>query len=542
MSFRTLLALAIVLAFSSISNAATLYTSGDLVFQTQTDQSAWGSGNATQFGANKFLGVDVSGSTTVGGITGDVRSVTAPTNPLWYAWVTCKNTINVLCGSEPAKNNQTVTTDTRTGATVTATSSGKIGAEVGYSVDGGSVSANLKYDATAYVPDKGEVGVGETFNFNPMSDWVDGTLSSQSPTASAYINAYADLKLDVGAKGCVFLAGCIEAAGNVLDTGVQRQEVIGVTPTEIRFLDGLVPGVTASVPLADLTADLSVGVSATLTPSVTVDISKDDGSGNKSSVKLQTSIPVGASVDVASAGITFPEASGSAGLAGGNEINLHNQADFISADLDVDTLLPIVPPGGVNLSLGPLSVSLDAYDVKVGPRLDVFQDFKLTSDLFVDMTFDKQVLVQGVGMTDHWSGLWKNLPDFSVFERTVFTPVYSVVSQLTNSTGLTLGFDLTAEMFKLAASVDIGVVNLFNGQLGPLFSKTIPLGTDVARLSIFDKSFALNGFNTVAGKSFVVDPTARVPSVPVPSSVALMLGGIGLFGIVRRRRPRVTVA
>lgn len=515
-------------------SAGTVYDSGKLSFTTETPQSMWGEGNATRFEGTERLGVDISGSQTINGIAGSVTSSTIPTNPLWFAWKTCKSTVNIFCGSEPSRNNKTVTIDTRTGASVTASSDGFIGAEVSYLLDGGSVNADLDYRAQAVIPD---VGVGEAFNLNPLSEWVDGELSAQTPTAGASLGTYLDLDLGVSGEFCFFGAGCEETGTlKVIDTGVQRQEIVGIDPSGVRYLDGFIPGVTIEQGLLDQTAELSAGVSVT-GPSVSVTVTSKNEDGSEKKTTIKAGVPIDISTKVASASIVFPEDSGTAGLSG-DEINLGLRSDFLSAGIDLDAVVPIIPVGGFSIGLGPLSVTANAYDVEVGPSLDVFQNLKLVSDLHVDLSFDKEVEVSGSGKVSSWSGLWKNLPDFKVFEKTEFTPLFSVVSSLMNTTGLSLGFDLTASLFEIGASIDFGIVNVLNETLGPLFEKTIPLTEDFLTFDLFDKEFSLTGFETVRGASFIVDPDGPggPAAVPLPLGVWLMLTGIGALGVAGRRR------
>jgi len=540
MRFSRLVAAVFVLT-PTIGFGATIYDTSTMEFETNTRQSIWGSGNAVRYEGKKLLTQNVNAGASVGTIVGTVSSGSAPTNPLWFIWKGCKETVNVFCGDEPDPKRKTVTIDTRTGAKASANLNGKIGAEVGYLLDGGSIGASFDYNAQALVPDRGEVGIGESFSLNPTSTWKDGEIDTQSPTAEAYASAYVDLDLTVSGEACAIGLGCTSGSKKIIDTGPSTQELVSIDPGGITFLDGFVPGVEIKAPLFNQTSTVEVGISPPLTPKVSVTITETEADGTPKTnpdgtpkkTKIGVSIPVGISVDVAEASIQFPEATGSAGLSG-NKIDLDTQSDFVKVFADVDTLIPVIPPGGVNLEVGPLGVSLNAYDLKVGPTMDVFQDFEVTSDLFVDFLFDKDVEVAGVGLTRGWSGLWENLPDFKVFERTVFTPVFSVISALTNQTGLTFGFEAVAKLFEVGVGIGLGPISI-SGTLGPLFEKSIPFAEDFASISLFDKSFALEGFNAVRGASFVVDPTSP-PTVPVPPAAFLFASGLALLRSGGRRR------
>ncbi|MCG6967772.1 MAG: hypothetical protein LJE59_14830 [Chromatiaceae bacterium] len=79
---------------------------------------------------------------------------TINTNPAWWAWKLCKDTVNVFCGSQPSKWQQAVTIDTRTGAKADLTTSGKFGLVFGYTIDSGSVDAAAEFNATALLSTK----------------------------------------------------------------------------------------------------------------------------------------------------------------------------------------------------------------------------------------------------------------------------------------------------------------------------------------------------------------------------------------------------
>ena len=247
-------------------------------------------------------------------------------------------------------------------------------------------------------------------------------------------------------------------------------------------------------------------------------------------------------MEVASAEIQAPIAKDSGSLNNG-KVEINTEADFINLRADVEALVPILPVGGLSASIGEFaSLSIDAYDVDMGPSLSVFQDLVMDADLWVDFSFDKEVEIDGSKVTG-WSGFWDSLPSFKIFETTIFDPIYSVVASLKNETGLRLGFDLTAELFKVSASIGYKGLDLLQGTLGPLFSKTIPLTPDFKVASLFDKEFDLTGFNFITGKSFTIfthdDPTRPNP-IPVPASLPLLLAGVGGLAYLRRRQTPAT--
>lgn len=537
---RLVYTFAAALALSTAGHAATVttfYDPGLLRFETQESQSMWGPGNAIRFEGTERLTVPIDGGTgTIGGFVGGVERVRVP-NPRRVEWELCRLTVGLFgsCGRRPPATIR-VRVDTRTGATFSAQSRGAIGAEVSYLFDGGSVNARVEHAARAVLPTG--VRVGESFHLNPQTDWTDGSLSAQSPTAGASVGTYLDMELRVSGEACA--AGrCSSANRRIIDTGVQRQEIVDIDPNRIRYLDGLLPGQTFEMGIANQEAELSVGVSGSV-PIVKIEVESEDADGNRTKTELSSGFDASISTQVASASIRFPEDGGSARLSG-DAVTLGLRSDFLEVKADVDALAPFVPPGGFDIDLGPFSLSIEGYDIDVGPKLDVFQNLTLKSDLFVDLVFDKQVEVEGEGLVERWSGFWKDLPGMKVFERTVFSPVYSVVSQLYNRSGLALGFELTAELFKIGASASIGQLNLFDEQIGPLVKRTIPLAEDFRTVNFFNGSFRLGGFNTIAGPSFVIDPVTgpgvgpELTPVPLPAGVLLLLTGLGAMAALRRR-------
>ena len=424
-SFRIGSIAAIAGLLASYASAAT-YTSGVLEFETQARQSMWGEGNATRYEGSEKLTVDIGGSAEIDLLLGEVKTEQKLTLG-WSAWKLCKDTVNVLCGDEPTKY-RTVTTDTRNGAEVKATSTGEIGAEVGYLLDGGSVGAAVKFEAEADIPDA--VKAGEAFSLNANSDWTEGELDSQTPTAEAFASTYVDVDLSTSATACVNvigIGGCVSGSSKIIDTGVDKQSLVKIDPNRIEYLDGLVPGLELTTPLLNQSASMIVNLLPA--PSAQVNFQEKDQAGNNSGPPRKVGQTFGIGVEVASAEIQAPIAKDSGSLNNG-KVEINTEADFINLRADVDALVPILPVGGLSASIGEFaSLSIDAYDVDMGPSLSVFQDLVMDADLWVDFSFDKEVEIDGSKVTG-WSGFWDSLPSFKIFETTIFDPIYSVVASL----------------------------------------------------------------------------------------------------------------
>lgn len=124
-----LLGVLLVLGLGSQAHAL-LYDPGTLNFSAE-DQSMWGTGEATVSSSeNNFYGVawgtfaeELPRELTIGEIIGDVTEVLG------------------------------VTVDTRSGAEVNVTSSGRVGIEAGYTVSSGTVDATADFNVMLQLPD-----------------------------------------------------------------------------------------------------------------------------------------------------------------------------------------------------------------------------------------------------------------------------------------------------------------------------------------------------------------------------------------------------
>ena len=528
-----------VLLLPNLGIAGTVTTFDDLNFQTEERQSSWGPGSATRFETTELLTIGVNSDISVGGIVREATgTITVPNPALATFFVQNPECLVISCSNQPSATIQVSgTVDVPdSGAVVTARTRGEVGAEVGYLVDGGSVHAELSFAAQAMVPDEGEVAIGETFNFNPMSDWLAGRLDTQSPTAEAFVNAYTDFGIDLTGEACAF-DNCVNFGGALLEREVNRQEIVGIDPNEVRYLDGFVPGVDLTTSLLNQTATLEVGLQPPLAPEVQLSLTQTNPDGSQTTTKIGDPIMVNVTVDVASAEIAFPLATEEGELDNSGDVEVDSRSDFLKVRADVDTLIPLLPVGGLNVGLGPLSATFTGYDLDVGPNLDAYQNFDLTSELYVDLAFSREVEVAGLGSVMSWQGLWNELPDMSVFGTTIFTPTFSAKTMLRNDTGVVLDFALDVLLGQISAGVSLAGVSLLNATLGPIFQDSIGLGDDIASLSLFDDSFMLGGLNQVQGASFVVTPFGDLPpsAVPLPGGLGMLLSACGLAALARRR-------
>ncbi len=524
---RTSLAVAVAVAVGMApASAAILYSPGTLSLETTERQSVWGEGAAQRLSDTYFVGETWDTSFATGGIVGSVSTTRIPT-PTYLAalgaWESCRALAGWLvdCGSRPRRETFTVTTDTRTGAQADVTTRGKVGFDLNYTLDAGSVAAQVDFDAFAMVPDVADVRRGESFSLPTASTFKDGTMNVQSPTAEASIDAILQAYAFADAKGCVFLAGCAQGSGVIFDIDEDR-ELVGIDPNQITFFDGFVPdGVEVKTPLAARTFTLGFDL-ATLTPEIEdEDAPIDDVDVTIELAQARTNIPI------------FNEDGGKVG----DKLLVEARADILDLTVDLDTLFSgtgILPPGGVSLGFGPVGVGVDAYDFDAGPSFDMFQDVTLTpGDLLVDLEFSRPVEIGGQ-LVEAFSGVWDELPEMAIFGRTVVTPTFYTVADFVSSTGLQLGLELSMEFLKASLTLSAFGVDLLDLGLGPLVDETHAYDPEWAKFSIFDANYRMDAFDKVAGASFILDATP----VPLPAGLPLIGIALGSLVLLRLREAR----
>jgi hypothetical protein len=207
--------------------------------------------------------------------------------------------------------------------------------------------------------------------------------------------------------------------------------------------------------------------------------------------------------------------------------------------LDVDNIVATAAgvPGLFGSSIDvPLAgtVGYDLIDVRMGPTIDLQQNFELTPTLWVTLAFD-QVVQIGTQMVSEWSSAWDLLPDVAFLSnRTTVTPTFSLAAVLQNDT--LLDFDLDFGINLLQLSYDFGLLGTDSFGIGNVLSQGADLFDSPA---FYSNLFDLNGFNLIVGESFLVDLTPVAPPTAVPEPETLFLFVIGLCAIlVARRRVR----
>ncbi len=262
------------------------------------DQSMWGAGGGTAIDYSQFFGTSWNKSVTVG----DVYSYT-----IW----------------NPFGNDPTIWG----GGEVTAHSAGRIGVDVGASVNSGTVDISQQSSVQLNAPEI--INSSQQLIVSSTALLGTGNISTQSPTVSAYADLVLELEADVSAKLCV--VGCTDYSKTIVNLNA-HPELLAVN----RDNDGQVR--VLGVDTGILPLSTSVGP-----------------------VDVTLSLP-----NVATSGTAPPQPLASSGTS-----------EFIDFSLDIANLASTslgVPLSG---SFWPFSYSL--FSAGLGLDLDVYQDFSFTA-------------------------------------------------------------------------------------------------------------------------------------------------------------------
>lgn len=424
-------------------------------------------------------------------------------------------------GTAPAKF---LTVDTRTGLAAEATSDGRIGLELGVSIDSGSVDATVSYEAVLDVPDATLLNKANPINFNPSSKLAGvNQLDTQFSTIEVNVDAIMELSGSVGGEACA-VGAC--AAGGVTYDIDERAEVLSFNKDGEGGLSfvGLKP------------SDLGIS-----TPGL-------------------SGLPISLDVaGLAEATLHLPQPNASGGLDPTmTKLKASGQDDLLDLILDLDNIVATAAglPGlfGNSFSFGGAEVGFDIINVQMGPTIDLQQDFELTPTLFVTLEFDQAVMVNGDIVTELTSA-WDMLPDILFLsDVTKVTPTFFLEADLMNST--LLDFDLEFTIDLLQVFYEFALLNIDDQfGIGNILQEAVNLFDTPA---FFSDLFPIGGFDLQIGDSFMVDFLNSQPPVPTvaratravnpivlvanpltvsePEGIALVVMGLSAIVILRRRR------
>lgn len=481
---------------------------GALNFSSR-DQGMWGAGSAPGLDIDRFLGATWNESATVGGITGGIIETTIPIPHLHApsGWE-CHG---FLCTSGHFHNSGGIhihevngpDVDTRTGAKLGVSTSGKVGFQFGLHADSGSVNTDVQFGANVLVPDAGSLRQGEFFSLNPASSLNNGQLATNFPELTASLDAIVGVRASAdNAQVCVPPFGCTSPAS----TG------------QLGFPDQTIPLVSFNE-----NSNGQIKVLGQLNPTLF-------------QFDSEISIPGPSGGSLGGVTVHVPDINATGGVDG-NKLVASGKDDLIklTADLDGLALAPLgLPGGGVGFNAGILSVSADLIDIDTGPILTVVQNFEYSPSLFVDLLFDNPVLIDGlIGPQTTWSGLWGSLPEIALTtDETLVTPTFSIKGLFTNNTLLGIDGLFQLDILKASFALEAFGLGFDLGELGPLF-QMLERGNLFNTPPLFSNTYALGGFNDVLGESFLIQ-TSR--AVPEPATFFLLIFGFTLLGFSFSKR------
>ena len=484
-----------------------------VVFETSS-QGMWGSGTTAEILFNEFYGVEWNESGSVG--------------------------INAGIGS----------------ATVSGSTAGKVGVDVDFSFDAGTVDAVVPFEAglnfsyANFVEDQ-YVTLYTVGNLQTANSLLKTSFPSLSLSADLVVDLYADIQ----ASGCVDVwvyEGCGSTGKQVLiDTGEQRMELLalnriddvtGIPDGEVR----LVPALQELLGAAEDVTEALVDAAETAND-IREELEQKNPDGTpkyktkteKTKVVLKELLTpdVGfESEDILSLDVRLPVIE-TTGTSDGSVLTAQGSDNFLDLEIDVDALatsVGLLPPLSVDLNISAGAGIADANvkatlaDINLTPSLSIDQQFTLTPELVMDLAFDRAVtaMVDGVlyentttltGLragVDSFDLLWDNL-DVNNESRgpLQITPTYRLTAMLNNQTDLGLDLNLNVQALSASASVSVAGYNLGSAGFGPIFNEDLDLTDAIGnpRVNIFSEEFELQGFqNSIVGQALTLDTSGAI--------------------------------
>lgn len=397
----------------------------------------------------------------------------------------------------------------------------KAGLELGANVNGGSINTNLDYNLALKAPDV--IRIGESFSINSTSQKLaSSSFQTTAANASAYLDAVLETRL--GAYTRIVVDRPVVASQdlrfgnrgytngatnnnpyNILTNISEREEIISINRNQsgvIRYLGG-----------------------------------QDLGDGDL----LYDQIGSGDSVNFGPVSLTAGNFNPNV-AATGNTNTLNGNADVtvVTATLDIDQLIVGSPVLGQSTSndwgIIDYELGYDIVDFKANLDVGLKQSFNLAEELSVNLQFSENVLLEGIGETNFYTGLFSQIPDITLLTNNVdVDTTFLIEALLQNETDITFGGSLDLSLFSAVAKVGYDIP--LDGQGRQIASnvdfcaycRSDPF--DLGDINVFDNEFALQGFEAISGGRFTLS------AVPVPAAVWLFAPALITLLRFTRRQP-----
>lgn len=431
-------------------------------------------------------------------------------------------------------------TSGNTGFDLFISSAGKVGVQFNMDISGGSVSANLPYDA-GFGFNRGDLDPGSTPLISTFANLgSDASFDTLSPQFQMFSDLIFKINAGIQGRGCIDLlvaSTCGDFNETLLDVDepVELFAINRDNDLRVRVLDGQPP--TPDFPPSDF-VDLSNadkplvdGELTTVSAAAKLDLGGFGTFTLAPAVTLKAKVPNIDAQGVVTTGGASPSLSAAA------------EDKIAELNLDVDDLIGLIP-GAPTLGIGGtfeddsgavvIGASADIADIDLTPSLTLEQSFTLTPTLMVSLDFNQDVVVSTDGGTNFFS-----LTDAATLDLAVgddfnlqwddsappleITPTYSLTAMFGNKTALDIDIAASIEFFKAAFSLSVLGTEIADEEVGPVIGISCDAGVceqkffgspiansgftvpDPAAIELLDLEFLLGGFQNVVGDVLILD-------------------------------------
>ena len=398
---------------------------------------------------------------------------------------------------------------------------GKVGLEMGYYFDSGSVDARYPFQFGYQYMNTAEIQstITTDANWNRVIDLApsfvqtgDTWLNTTFPQVGAYADAVLQLQAKAEIEGCIF--GCVEV--NLIPSFMRdvdqsqelfafnRPDATGQPDGELRImgLNGMAFE-TDSGNQPELSDPTKTNQSGKIAGGAGIVVSVDNiGFGQPITVSGGFGLgPFAITTELAEMTLSMPEAldmqatldtstpvTKLAATANDSVVDLK-----LDMDAMVSAFVPFLPPGGVNIDMGVASLDLLLVDYKLGPSLDLAQTISLAPEPTLSLDFDQaiNVFMNGEVLRTNHVDVRLGIDDLAIQfpnrELTV-TPTFSLNPKFNNE--LDLNLSLNSKLEALGLSADF--LGLGGFEFGPLFTREDQLAS-TKLADLITTRFDLNG-------------------------------------------------